>query len=75
MDVRNLIRMANRIGDFFAPQPERDAALLGVALHLKNFWAPRMRRALLVELDAGGGNDLSAFVRAAIEAHRDKLQP
>lgn len=75
MDLQNLIRMANRIGDFFAPQPERGVALLGVALHLKNFWAPSMRRALLDELDGGGGNGLSPFVRKAIEAHRDKLQP
>ena len=29
MDLHNLIVMANRIGDFFAAQPDRDEALAG----------------------------------------------
>ncbi len=36
-----LVRMANQIGDFFAPQPEGRAAE-GVATHLKKFWTPKM---------------------------------
>jgi len=36
-----LVKMANQIGDFFAPQPETQAAE-GVAAHLKKFWTPKM---------------------------------
>lgn len=31
MDVSNLIRMANRIGEFFEAMPDRDEALHGIA--------------------------------------------
>jgi len=74
MDMQNLIRMANRIGDFFAAMPERDEALLGIAGHLRNFWEPRMRRQLLAYVDAGQGDEIRPIVLAAIKAHRDKLQ-
>ena len=39
----NLIRMANRIGDFFEAMPDHAEALEGIATHLKKFWEPRMR--------------------------------
>ncbi len=39
--VDKLVRMANQIGDFFAPQPEAKAAE-GVATHLKRFGTPKM---------------------------------
>ena len=31
MDADNLIRMANRIGEFFEAMPDRDEALNGIA--------------------------------------------
>ncbi|MGE0799881.1 MAG: formate dehydrogenase subunit delta [Lautropia sp.] len=55
MSVDQLIKMANQIGRFFEAMPDRDAALLGAAQHLRNFWAPRMRRELLGYLDARAG--------------------
>ena len=73
MDMQNLIRMANRIGDFFAAMPERDEALLGIAGHLRNFWEPRMRRQLLAYVDAGRGDEIRPIVLNAIEVHRHKL--
>jgi formate dehydrogenase subunit delta len=74
MDVDNLVRMANRIADFFGAMPEHGEAVAGVADHLRRFWDPRMRRELLAYLDGpGGGADLSPLVREAIETHRDKL--
>ena len=51
MDNQNLIDMANRIGDFFDSMPDREEALAGIADHIRRFWEPRMRRALLAELD------------------------
>ena len=43
MDSANLVRMANRIGEFFEAMPEREEALQGIAEHIRKFWEPRMR--------------------------------
>jgi formate dehydrogenase subunit delta len=75
MDLANLIHMANRIGDFFEPQPNRADALAGIADHLKKFWDPRMRRELLAAIDAGQAAELHPVVAEAIAAHRGRLQP
>ena len=75
MDTDNLTRMANRIGDFFEAQPDREAALAGIAEHLRKFWEPRMRRQFLAMLDAGGGAELHPVVREAVVRHRVSLEP
>ncbi len=46
MDSDNLIRMANRIADFFAAMPDHEQAVSGVANHIQKFWEPRMKRQL-----------------------------
>ena len=51
MDVNNLIRMANRIAEFFESMPEQDEALDGVAQHIQKFWEPRMRGRIQAVLD------------------------
>jgi formate dehydrogenase subunit delta len=53
MSPDKLVHMANQIGIFFRRQPH-DAAVAGVAVHIRQFWDPRMRAALLAHLDAGG---------------------
>ncbi|GAA4341355.1 formate dehydrogenase subunit delta [Pigmentiphaga soli] len=70
MDTDNLVRMANRIGDFFDAMPDRGAALHGVADHIRKFWEPRMRRQMLEHLDTGGAG-LNDFVLEALRTHRD----
>ncbi len=75
MDTANLIHMANRIGEFFASLPDRNEAREGVATHLCRYWAPRMRRQILADLDAGEAGALSELVREALVAHRSKLAP
>ena len=71
-----LVRLANRIGDFFAAFPDRDEAIDGVAQHIRKFWEPRMRRHLYAYLDGPRqGEGLSALVRAAALARRDQLAP
>ena len=53
--IEKLVRMANQIGDFFAPQPEAKAAE-GVATHLKRFWTPKMISEIITkseEADSG----------------------
>ena len=75
MDLDNLVTMANRIGQFFAAMPDRDAALAGIAEHLRKFWEPRMRRQLLAAVDTDEGAGLDDIVRAAVQAHRVALTP
>ena len=77
MDTQNLIDMANRIGDFFDSMPDRDEAVTGVADHIRRFWEPRMRRALLASLDApdAGGIAMSDIVREALVKNRERLTP
>lgn len=67
-DDNELVRMANEIADFFRPYP-RDEAVEGVAHHIRDFWEPRMRRAMDAHLDAGGVG-LSPLAREGVEAAR-----
>ncbi|HXF46609.1 MAG TPA: formate dehydrogenase subunit delta [Burkholderiaceae bacterium] len=75
MDIENLVRMANRIGDFFEALPDADEARDGVANHLKRFWEPRMRAEILRHLDATGGAGLKPVVIEALKKHRAALAP
>ena len=52
MDIHNLVSMANRIGQFFESFNDREEALEGIRQHIHKFWEPRMRRELLLCLDA-----------------------
>jgi len=74
MDIDNLVRMANRIGEFFAAMPDAQEAQAGIAGHLQRFWDPRMRREIVAHVEHGGAG-LSEIVREAIVANRDKLVP
>ncbi len=60
-----LIYMANQIGKFWTSQGA-DRAPAAIAEHIKKFWDPRMRAAILAHLDNGGAG-LDPPVRAAIE--------
>lgn len=72
MDIGNLVRMANRIGDFFEGFPDAQEARAGIAGHLQRFWDPRMRREIVAHVERGG-EGLSSIVREAIAAHREAL--
>ena len=56
MDTGNLVKMANEIGSFFAAWPDRDAARTEVANHLKKFWDPRMRKAIVAHVQVSGAD-------------------
>ncbi|MGD9943600.1 MAG: formate dehydrogenase subunit delta [Burkholderiaceae bacterium] len=75
MDTDNLIRMANRIGEFFSAMPDHAEALDGIAGHIQRFWEPRMRRALLSHLESTGGEGLSPIVLEAVRRHQASLTP
>lgn len=66
MSPDRLVYMANQIGAFFRSQGPAKA-VPGITEHLKKFWEPRMRRAIIAHLDAGG-EGLAPEVRAAVEA-------
>ena len=66
IDMDLLITMANQIGDFFAPYPP-ERAREGLRNHLRTYWDPRMRNALLAHIDAGGdGLDLRVIEAAQL---------
>ncbi len=62
--------MANQIGKFFSAQ-DRTSAPAKIADHVKKFWDPRMRAAILEYVDAGGGG-LDPDARLAIEKLRSR---
>lgn len=76
MKVEHLIEMANQIGEFFASMPDREEALAGIADHIRRFWEPRMRRAILASLDDPAASEAMApIVREALTRARDALTP
>jgi formate dehydrogenase subunit delta len=66
-----LIYMANQIGKFFVSQGEK-VAVEGISTHLQKFWDPRMRKAIVAHLDAGGAG-LDPKVKQAVETLRAGL--
>ena len=60
-----LVYMANQIGKFFTSQGH-DQAVAGTLDHIKKFWDPRMREAIVAHLESGG-RGLDPSVRQAIE--------
>ena len=64
IDMDALIIMANQIGDFFAPYPPVRARE-GLRNHLRTYWDPRMRTALLEHVDAGGDGLDDRVIEAA----------
>jgi formate dehydrogenase subunit delta len=68
MSPEKLVYMANQIGRFFARQPH-ERAVAATEDHLRKFWDPRMRSAIVAHLDAGGAG-LDPVTRDAVERLR-----
>ena len=66
MDIENLIKMANQIGDFFGAWPDRAQGRDEITSHLKRFWDPRMRRQIADYVRDEGGAGLDQIVIEAI---------
>jgi formate dehydrogenase subunit delta len=75
VDVEHLIQMANQIGQFHASLPDHAAAVSGTASHIRRFWDPRMRRALLAHVDQHHGEGLDPLVLEAINGNRAMIEP
>jgi formate dehydrogenase subunit delta len=65
VDLHHLIGMANDIGGFFGTMPDHEDGVTAMTQHLRNFWEPRMRRAI-IDYAHDGGADLIPIAREAI---------
>jgi len=79
-NINHLIQSANRIGDFFEALPNRQEGLDGIADHIRKFWEPRMRTAMLnflAEHPEGRTPEaeLSPIAKEAIVQNREMLTP
>ncbi len=76
MSPEKLVKMANEIAAFFEAEPDPAARLDGIAGHLKRFWDPRMRQALLRHLEEHPANpELKPVVVETLKTHRELLLP
>jgi formate dehydrogenase subunit delta len=64
MSHDRLAYMANQIGRFFQSQ-KPDVAVAGIEDHILKFWDPRMRKAIIAQLEEGS-IELDPLVRQAI---------
>ncbi len=69
MSPDKLIHMANQIGRAFAYEGH-DKAVAATAEHIRNFWEPRMRAAILGQLGSQEGDRLTPIVREAVASLR-----
>jgi len=72
MDIHHLVKMANQIGQFFEASPDREQAIQDIATHLKRFWEPRMRTAIVSHVN-NGGEGLLPIVLESIQENRQQL--
>jgi formate dehydrogenase subunit delta len=61
----HLVTMVNDIANYFRAQG-REAAIAGIAAHLKRYWTPRMLQKLNVHLTQGHGG-LDELSQAAVD--------
>lgn len=72
MNIQHLVKMANQIGQFFEAEPDQAQAANDVATHMKRFWDPRMRKAI-IEHTGKGGEGLLPIVQQAVSTNRQLL--
>ncbi|TSA50178.1 MAG: formate dehydrogenase [Nitrosomonadales bacterium] len=72
MNIQHLVKMANQIGQFFEAEPDQDQAINDIASHLKRFWDPRMRKAIVGHVK-NGGEGLLPIVMKAVQENQHSL--
>jgi formate dehydrogenase subunit delta len=68
-----LIKMVNQIGSFFETMSDVQQAQTDIAKHLRQFWAPRMRHALMAYFDQHGGAEFLKIVSDTLHTRRDAI--
>lgn len=74
MQSSDLTRMANQIAAYFESYPKQEA-LDGIAMHIHNFWEPRMRNQLKAYLDKGGDGLSPLFFEAVSDYFKGPKSP
>ncbi|MBS0232924.1 MAG: formate dehydrogenase subunit delta [Proteobacteria bacterium] len=74
MQSSDLVRMANQIAAYFEAYPKQEA-LDGIAMHIHNFWEPRMRNELKAYLDKGGESLSPLFLEAMASYYKGPKSP
>jgi formate dehydrogenase subunit delta len=69
--ARQLVKMANDIGNFFRSDPDREEAIAGIAKHIDSFWTKSMRR----KIAAHGEDGLDELPREALRRLAAKTAP
>jgi formate dehydrogenase subunit delta len=69
MSPEKLAYMANQISRAFAHEPH-EKAVAHTAEHIRLFWEPRMRAAILAQLDSDTGPKLEPIAREALASLR-----
>ena len=72
MNTEHLVIMANNIGSFFVAYPDAEQARRDIAIHIKNFWNPVMRKAIVKHIE-NGGEGLLPLVQTAIQQNQQLL--
>lgn len=54
MHIENLVYMINQIESFYRSDEVQADAVEGIRSHVRRFWEPRMRKAIIAHLEAGG---------------------
>jgi formate dehydrogenase subunit delta len=65
MSPEKLAYMANQIGRAFAHETH-EKAVAATAEHIRKFWDPRMRQAILAALDSEHGSGMEPIARDAV---------
>ena len=65
----NLVTMANQIGAFFKSYPDKEQATKDIAIHLKKFWPPIMRKEIIEYVNSSEENLLDDMVDEAIKKY------
>ncbi|OAM52747.1 formate dehydrogenase [Methylovorus sp. MM2] len=67
MNIEQLIKMANQIGEFFFAYPDAEQAKLDIVSHIKRFWALSMRKQIVEYVTEEQGTALQPLVVDAIK--------
>lgn len=75
MNIQHIVKMANQIGGFFQNEPDQAQAGKDIAAHLKLYWEPRMRKAIVAHVAAGGAGLLPIVIDAVVSHGRELAVP
>jgi formate dehydrogenase subunit delta len=74
MQINKLVRMANQIAANFDYGPDKDKAVAGVVDHLRRFWTPDMRSAIIDYAKSDAAQLTPVAARAVAELEQQRTQ-